>query len=188
MDVSDSVFFLSSPVKLLGWLKLDYLWSSFRMGEWKFVHGIWVKWSRYLPCPYMVKTLWKNIFSGLESLFMGFESNDQDICHAHIWSKPYEKICSQGLKVCSWDLGQMIKIFVIPIYGQNPLKKYSQDLKGQRPWNLVCSIGDSGPTRFVQMVTFGWSWPILNMKSKQFISKFKYWKIELWKYKVRSEC
>ena len=42
LDASDSVF-SSSPLKLLCWLKLNYMWSPC---EWKFVHGIWVKWSR----------------------------------------------------------------------------------------------------------------------------------------------
>ena len=27
--------------------------------------------------------------------------------------------------------------------------------KGQRPWELVCSIGDVGPTRFAQMMNLG---------------------------------
>ena len=39
----------------------------------------------------------------------------------------------------------------------------------------------TGPTRFIQMVTIDWR-PVLNMKCKQCISKFQYWKTELWKY------
>ena len=31
-----------------------------------------------------------------------------------------------------------------------------------RNWKtLVCSIGDSGATRFVKMITLGWPWPVL---------------------------
>ena len=30
------------------------------MGEWKFVHGIWVTWPRWLSRPYIVKTLQKS--------------------------------------------------------------------------------------------------------------------------------
>ena len=66
LDASYSVF-LSSQ-KLLGWLKPNYMWSPFGMGEWKFVHKIGVKWSRFSPCPYMVKTLWKFFFLRLERL------------------------------------------------------------------------------------------------------------------------
>ena len=33
--------------------------------------------------------------------------------------------------------------------------------KGQWPWDLVCSIGDVGPTRFAQMINLGWPWPTL---------------------------
>ena len=33
--------------------------------------------------------------------------------------------------------------------------------KGWWPWNLVCSIGCSSTTKFVQMMTLGWPWPIL---------------------------
>ena len=29
------------------------------------------------------------------------------------------------------------------------------ELKGQRPWDLVCSIGNVGPTRFAQMMNLG---------------------------------
>ena len=36
-----------------------------------------------------------------------------------------------GIKVCSWDLGQVIEIFAMPIYGKNPLQ--ISRLKGRRP-------------------------------------------------------
>ena len=96
-----------------------------------------------------------------------------------------EPLWDDRRKVCSWGFGQMIKIFAMPIYGKNSLKILLRTWKGRRSWNLVCSIGDSGPTRFILMVTIDWLWPILNMKSKQLISKVKYWKTELWKYKVQ---
>ena len=35
------------------------------------------------------------------------------------------------------------------------LKISSLEPKGQWPWNLVCSIGDVGPTRFAQMINLG---------------------------------
>ena len=30
-----------------------------------------------------------------------------------------EPLWVRGIKVCSWDLGQVIKIFAMPIYGKN---------------------------------------------------------------------
>ena len=39
-----------------------------------------------------------------------------------------------------------------PIYGKNPFKSSSQEPDGQCPLDLVCSIGDVGPTKFVQMM------------------------------------
>ena len=37
----------------------------------------------------------------------------------------------------------------------------SLEPKGQWPWDLVCSIGDVGPTRFAQMINLGWPWSTL---------------------------
>ena len=62
-----------------------------------------------------------------------------------------------GMKVCSWDLGHIIKMATMPIYGKN-LWKSSQELNGLWLWNLVCTNGYSGSTTFVQMVTLGWHW------------------------------
>ena len=53
----------------------------------------------------------------------------------------------------------MIKIFTMPIYGKNPLKIFFSGLERSNivhvPWKLSMSIGDSGPTRFIQMVITG---------------------------------
>ena len=49
----------------------------------------------------------------------------------------------------------------MPIYGKNLVKCSSPEPKGRWPWNLVCSIGCSSTTKFVQMMTLGWPWPIL---------------------------
>ena len=38
-------------------------------------------------------------------------------------------------------------------------KSFPPEPEGQWPWDLVCSIGDVGPTKFVQMMILGWSWP-----------------------------
>ena len=46
------------------------------------------------------------------------------------------------------------------IYDKN-LKKSSLEPKGRWPWNLVCTTGYSSTTKFAQMITLGWPWPIL---------------------------
>ena len=66
-----------------------------------------------------------------------------------------------GTKVYSQGLGYMTKMASTPIYGKNPSKSSSPEPNGQWPCGLVCSIGDSGPSYFVQMMTPGWPWPIL---------------------------
>ena len=49
----------------------------------------------------------------------------------------------------------------MPVYSKN-LKKFSSlEPKGRWPWNLVYSIGYSSTTKFLQMMTLGWPWPIL---------------------------
>ena len=57
--------------------------------------------------------------------------------------------------------GHMTKMAAIPIYGKNLKKSSSPEQKSRWPWNLVCSIGCSSTTKFVQMMTLGWPWPIL---------------------------
>ena len=42
-------------------------------------------------------------------------------------------------------------------------KSSSPEPKGQWPWALICSIGALGPSKFVQMMTLGWPWSILNL-------------------------
>ena len=99
-SVSPSIhhFQRSSSPKPLGQSKPNFMWSLHGSGEWKFVWGIWVTWTRWPSCPYMVKTLQKS--SSLEP-------------------------------------------------------------KGQWPWALVCIIRALGPSKFVQMMTLVWPWPIL---------------------------
>ena len=64
-------------------------------------------------------------------------------------------------KVCSNGPGHMTKMAAMPIYGKNLKKSSSSEPKGQWPWNLVCSIGCSSTTKFIQMMTLGWPWHIL---------------------------
>ena len=59
-------------------------------------------------------------------------------------------------------LGHMTKMATMPIYGKNLKKKTSSlEPKGRWPWKLVCSIGYSSTSKFVQMMTLGLPWPIL---------------------------
>ena len=73
-----------------------------------------------------------------------------------IWS-----LLGTGLQVYSNSLGHMTKMATMPIYGKNFKKSSSLEPKGQWPWNLICGIGCSSTTKYVQMMTLGWPWPIL---------------------------
>ena len=64
-------------------------------------------------------------------------------------------------KVCSNGPGHMTKMASMPIYCKNLKKSSSPEPKAQWPWNLVCSIGCSSTTKFVQIMALGWPWPIL---------------------------
>ena len=63
-----------------------------------------------------------------------------------------EPPCVGGTKVCSRHLGHMTKMAVTPIYVK-PLQKSSPEPPGRFPRNLACSIGNSCPSYFVQMMT-----------------------------------
>ena len=43
----------------------------------------------------------------------------------------------RGMKICSWDLGQMIKIFPMFTYGKNPLKIFFSGLKRPKTLKIV---------------------------------------------------
>ena len=64
-----------------------------------------------------------------------------------------------GTKVCSNGPGHLTKTAAMPEPFKNLLLRFQP--KGWWPWNLVCSIGCSSTTKFVQMMTLGWPWPIL---------------------------
>ena len=66
-----------------------------------------------------------------------------------------------GTKICSNGPSHMTKVAAMPIYGKNLKKSSSPESKGRWPWNLVCCIGCSSTTKFIQMVTLGWPWLIL---------------------------
>ena len=52
------------------------------------------------------------------------------------------------MKLYQHDDGHMTKMATMPMYGKNPLKMFSGF-----PGNLVCSMGDSGPSNYVQIMT-----------------------------------
>ena len=63
---------------------------------------------------------------------------------------PYDRLA----KIYTNCTGHMTKMATTPIYGIQPFE-YSLEPKGQWPWDLVCCIGDVGPTRFTQMINLG---------------------------------
>ena len=65
------------------------------------------------------------------------------------------------MKVCSNGLCHLTSMAAMPIYGKNLQKSSSLEPKSQWPWRLVCSIGYSSTSKFVQMMTLSWPWPIL---------------------------
>ena len=71
-----------------------------------------------------------------------------------------ELLWDRGTKVCSNSPGHKTRMAAMPISGIN-LKNFSLEPKGRLPWILVCSIGCSSSTNFVQIMTLGWPWPIL---------------------------
>ena len=62
---------------------------------------------------------------------------------------PYDRLA----KIYTNCTGHMTKMATTPIYGKNRLNVFFSGTK--RPWDLVCSIGDVGPTRFAQMINLG---------------------------------
>ena len=67
----------------------------------------------------------------------------------------------RGMKVCSNGLCHITNMAAMPIYGKNFKKSSSLEPKCQWPWKLVCSIGYSSTSKFVQLMTLSWPWPIL---------------------------
>ena len=92
------------------------------------------------------------------------------LCHPHFSSETtgpiknkfyMEFLWDGGTNVCSNSPGHMTNMATMPMYGKNLKKSYSLEPKGQWPWNLVCIIGCSSTTKFAQMMSLGWPWPIL---------------------------
>ena len=140
-------------------------------------------WPRWRPCPYMVKTL-KNLLrnqkandletwyaaSGarvLPSLFKWWPWVDLDlfygrsdlVLYAFVWEKGKTMDFSETIVVYDIKVGRCSQLQLQPMYGKK--KSSSLEPLGRWPWKLLCSIGYSNTTKFVQVMTLGWPWPIL---------------------------
>ena len=63
-----------------------------------------------------------------------------------------EFIFSEGTRISQWWT-PLSSMPMIPIYGKNLKKSSSPEPHGRWPGNLVCSIGCSSTTMFVQIIT-----------------------------------
>ena len=61
---------------------------------------------------------------------------------------PYDRLA----KIYINSTGHMVKMAAMPIYGKTLEISSSLEPKDQWPWDLVCSIGDVGFTRFAQIM------------------------------------
>ena len=64
---------------------------------------------------------------------------------------PYDRLA----KIYTNCYVHMTKMATTPIYAKISLNIFSLEPKGHWLWDLVCSIGDVGPTRFAQMMNLG---------------------------------
>ena len=55
----------------------------------------------------------------------------------------------------------MTSMAAMPIYGKNLKKSSSPEAVGRWPWKLVWSIVYASTTKIFQIMTLGWTWPIL---------------------------
>ena len=79
------------------------------------------------------------------------------------WANWSQISCGASLRPrnkCSNGPGHMTNMAAMPIHGKN-VKNFSLEPKVWWPRKLVCSIGYSSTTKFVQMMTLGWPWPFL---------------------------
>ena len=59
------------------------------------------------------------------------------------------------MKDCSNGCGHMTKMAATPIYGKNLSKIFFSNTRRPMTRDLACSIGDVGPSKFVQMMILG---------------------------------
>ena len=57
--------------------------------------------------------------------------------------------------------GHMTNMAAMPIFDKNLKKSSSLEPRDRWPWKFVCCTEYSSTTKFIQMMTLGWPWPIL---------------------------
>ena len=65
------------------------------------------------------------------------------------------------MKIYTNELGHMTNMAAMLIYGKNLKKSSSPKAIDRWPWNLVCSIVYASTTKIVQIMTLGWTSPII---------------------------
>ena len=79
-----------------------------------------------------------------------------------IWNQnSYESLKENRSKIYTTELGHMINMAAMPIYGKNRKKSAFPEPIDPWPWNLVCSIMYVSTTKVVQIKSLVWPWPIL---------------------------
>ena len=84
-----------------------------------------------------------------------------------------------GTKVCSNGPS---------IYGKNMKHSSSLEPICRWPWKFVSSIGYSNTTKFVQMMTLSWPWPILRQDQIWSIMPLYGKKLKQWSFQKRVVC
>ena len=113
------------------------------------------------------------------SIFIFFSSKTVWLIETKLNAEP---LLDKGMKVCSWDLGHMIKMATIPIHGKHLWKSSSHEPNGWWLWNFICTIGNLGSTKFVQIVTLAWPGPILRQGQIWSLGLLYGKKAKLWIY------
>ena len=86
------------------------------------------------------------------------------------------------MKIYTNELGHMINMAAMLIYGKNLKKSSSPEPIDWWPWNLVCSIVYASTTKDVQIMTLGWPWSILR-QGQIWSNRLLYgkkWKYHFW--------
>ena len=73
----------------------------------------------------------------------------------------------------------MTNMAAMPIYGKNLKKSSSPEAIDRWPWNLVCNIVYASTTKIVQIMTLGWTWPILHPSEIWSRRLFKWEKLKI---------
>ena len=89
------------------------------------------------------------------------------------------KFCIKAIGTRKWKFDDIILVTwpPHPYMVTTLLKPSSPEPVGRFPGNFVCSIRDSSPSRFVQLMTLEWPWPIL-LQGQIYLLRFFYGKNE----------